>query len=251
MKRQNEILKITNLFYQYPCGRKVLEDLNETIFSEERIGIVGPNGAGKTTLFLTIAGIKKPISGEIILFNKPVKKGEFRPELGMVFQNQDDQLFCPSVYDDIAFGPQNMGLSDKEVGERVNKSLDILDIKSLENRPPHQLSGGEKRLVALAGVLAMEPKLVIYDEPTSNLDVRYRRKLINFLRATDQEAMLIASHDLEFILETCNRVIVLDNGTIIETGKPAEILSNKELMEKHGLEVPYSLGSSLGSGFTL
>ncbi|KJS82660.1 MAG: hypothetical protein JM58_14415 [Peptococcaceae bacterium BICA1-8] len=241
MKRQNEILKIANLFYQYPCGRKVLENLNETVFSGERIGIVGPNGAGKTTLFLTIAGIKKPISGEIILFNKAVKQGEFRPELGMVFQNQDDQLFCPSVYDDIAFGPKNMGLSDKEVEERVKKSLAILDIKFLEDRPPHQLSGGEKRLVALAGVLAMEPKLVIYDEPTSNLDVRYRRKLINFLRETQQEAMLIASHDLEFILETCNRIIVLDNGTIIETGKPSEILANKELMEKHGLEVPYSL----------
>ena len=209
MKRQNEILKIANLFYQYPCGRKVLENINKTVSSGERIGIVGPNGAGKTTLFLTIAGIKKPISGEIILFNKPVKQGEFRPELGMVFQNQDDQLFCPSVYDDIAFGPKNMGLSDKEVEGRVNKSLAILDIKSLEDRPPHQLSGGEKRLVALAGVLAMEPKLVIYDEPTSNLDVRYRRKLINFLKETQQEAMLIASHDLEFILETCNREIIM------------------------------------------
>jgi len=241
MELQNEILKISNLFFQYPCGRKVLENLNETIFSGERVGIVGPNGAGKTTLFLAIAGIKKPGRGEIILFNKAVKKGEFRPELGMVFQNQDDQLFCPSVFEDIAFGPKNMGLSDEKVEEKVNKSLEILGIKSLETRPPHQLSGGEKRLVALAGVLAMEPRLVIYDEPTSNLDLRYRRKFINFLKETQQDAMLIASHDLEFILETCNRVIILDNGKIIETGKPTEILANRELIEEHGLEVPYSL----------
>ncbi|MFZ5942587.1 MAG: energy-coupling factor ABC transporter ATP-binding protein [Bacillota bacterium] len=241
MKLQKEVLRILQLNFQYPCGRKVLESLDETIISGERVGLVGPNGAGKTTLFLILAGIIKPTAGEVLLFNKTVKQGEFRPELGMVFQNQDDQLFCPSVYDDIAFGPQNMGLSDEEVKKRVDDSLEIMGIKSLGNRPPHELSGGEKRLVSLAGVLAMEPRLVIYDEPTSNLDLRYRRKLINFLKDAKQEAMLIASHDLEFILETCNRVIVLDNGKIIKTGNPKEVLADKDLAANHGLEVPHSL----------
>ncbi|MCF8011499.1 MAG: energy-coupling factor ABC transporter ATP-binding protein [Clostridiales bacterium] len=243
MMQKEPVLKIAGLSFVYPDGRQIFNNFSLTVQSGERVGIIGPNGTGKTTMFLLISGVKKAARGEIKLFDKPVVPGKFRPEVGMVFQNQDDQIFCPSVWDDIAFGPNNMGLSKEEINKRVNEVLDSLEIKSLSERPPHNLSGGEKRLVTLAGVLAMYPRLVIYDEPTSNLDIRYRRRLINFLKSTTQEAMLIASHDLDFIMEACNRVILLHNGNLIADGKPVDIFSNKKLMEDHDLEQPYSISS--------
>lgn len=235
------VLDIADLSFYYPGRPPVLEKINLQVWPGQRVGIIGPNGAGKTTFFMLNCGVIKPSSGRILLYDKPVKTGEFRSELGMIFQNQDDQLFCPSVKDDVAFGPTNMGLSKREVEARVQEALATIGIEELAERPPHQLSGGEKRLVALAGVLAMRPRLVIYDEPTSNLDLRYRRRLINILNASTQDAMLIASHDLEFILEVCNRVILLDNGSVIADGNPWEIMGDAELMHNHGLEKPHSL----------
>ncbi|RKD28790.1 energy-coupling factor ABC transporter ATP-binding protein [Thermohalobacter berrensis] len=235
------VLKVSQISFGYNRNEKIINNLSLEIYSGERVGIIGPNGTGKTTLFLLISGVKKPSSGEIILYDKKVKVGKFNPNIGMVFQNTDDQLFCPTVWEDVAFGPTNMGLSREEVKKRVNNSLKILGIEKLKDKAPHHLSGGEKRLAAIAGVLAMESKLVIYDEPTSNLDIRYRRKLINFINSSKQDAMLISSHDLEFILEVCNRVILLDEGRIVADGKPKEILGDENLMEAHGLEKPHSL----------
>lgn len=239
-----KILEIINISYQLSDTRRILNNISLEVNEGDRVGFIGPNGAGKTTLFLTIAGVNKLSSGEIKLSNRPVVAGEFRPEIGMVFQNQDDQLFCPSVKDDIAFGPVNMGLTKEEVEQRVDYTVKLLGIEGLVNRLPHQLSGGEKRLVAIAGIIAMKSQLIIYDEPTSNLDMRYRRRLIELIKSSSSyKGLLVASHDLEFILEVCNRVVLIDDGIVIDDGKPSEILGNEELLLAHGLEQPHSLSS--------
>lgn len=238
----DQILKISNLCFSYKEGDLILDGLSLEVFRADKIGILGPNGAGKTSLFLLIAGVEKPGGGEIYLQEKKVVPGTFNPELGLVFQDSDDQVFNYSVFDDIAFGPRNMGLPRAEINRRVNEALAVLGIQHLARRAPQQLSGGEKRLVAIAGgILAMQAGLAIYDEPTSNLDLRYRRRLINFIKAHKQEAALIASHDLEFVLETCNRVVILDQGRIAADGRPQDIMGDPLLMEQFGLEVPHSL----------
>jgi cobalt/nickel transport system ATP-binding protein len=241
MHNKETVMEMKDVSFWYNKNKSILKNIDLKIFQGDRVGIIGPNGTGKTTMFFLMSGIEKPKYGEVILFDKRIICGNFRSELGMVFQNTDDQIFNPSVLEDIAFGPRNMGLSKSMIDQRVNYALEILDINKLKNRPPHQLSGGEKRLVAIAGILAMQCKFVIYDEPTSNLDMRYRRKVINFINESNQKAIVIASHDLEFVLEVCNRVIILDGGTIIADGDPKDILSNEGLMKEHSLEVPYSL----------
>jgi len=244
MIKPKKILEINNLSYQISETHKVLDNISLEVHEGDRIGFIGPNGTGKTTLFLSVAGVNVLSAGSIILFDRLVAAGEFRPELGMVFQNQDDQIFCPSVKDDIAFGLINMGLTKEEVKQRVDFTVKLLGIEGLVDRLPHQLSGGEKRLVAIAGIIAMNPQLIIYDEPTSNLDMRYRRRLIELIKSSSSsKGLLVASHDLEFVLEVCNRVVLIDEGRIIADGKPKEILSNEELLLAHGLESPYSLHS--------
>jgi len=237
---KDPVLAVSGLSFSYLDKPDVVQGVSLEVWTGERVGFVGPNGAGKTTFFLLACGVLKPDAGEILLFGRPVMPGTFRPEVGMVFQNPDDQLFCPSVRDDVAFGPLNMGLPKGEVEARIKEALSITGVLELAARPPHHLSDGEKRLVSIAGVLAMRPRLVVYDEPTSNLDIRYRRRLIRFLRAS-KEAMLIASHDLEFILEVCSRVVLIDEGRIVTNGRPREVLGDMELMEAHGLERPHSL----------
>ncbi len=231
---------IDELCFSYPDKADVLQNINLRIHPGDRIGLIGSNGAGKTSLFLSICGILKPISGQITLLNSPVIPGEFRPEIGLVFQNPNDQLFSASVWDDVAFGPQNMGLSGSELSDRVRTALDLTGVRDLETRPPHHLSGGQKRMVAIATVLAMQPQIILYDEPSANLDLRARRRLIHFLQAS-QETLLISSHDLELILEVCDRVILMDEGRIITTGSPDIVMADAPLMEAHGLEKPHSL----------
>lgn len=233
-------LEVTKLGFSYPDKADVLRDINLEIQSGEKVGLIGPNGAGKTTLFLSICGVLKPSCGDISVLGKPVKSGDFYPEIGMVFQNPDDQLFCPSVRDDVAFGPQNMGLSKSEIEARVSKALLAVGCKELAERPPHHLSGGEKRMVSIAGVLAMQPDLVIYDEPSANLGMRSRRRVIKLLQNSTQ-TILISSHDLELILEVCDRVVMLDNGQIVADGDPRQIMEDEKLMETHGQEKPHSL----------
>ncbi|NJN97322.1 MAG: ABC transporter ATP-binding protein [Anaerolineales bacterium] len=233
-------LEVSGLSFSYPDKPGILKNINLTIKPHERVGLIGPNGAGKTTFFMSVCGVQKAEAGQINLFGRPMKPGDFRPEIGMVFQISDDQLFSPSVRDDVAFGPYNLGLSPAEVATRVDEALTTTGVIALADRPPHHLSGGEKRMVSIAGVLAMRPQLIIYDEPSANLDIRSRRRLIKFLQASTQ-AFILSSHDLELILEVCERVILLDEGQIIADGPPREIMSRAELMEAHGLERPHSL----------
>jgi cobalt/nickel transport system ATP-binding protein len=233
-------LSVSGLIFSYANTRAVLRDINLTIHEGERVGLIGPNGAGKTTFFLLACGVLKADSGVIKLFGESLATGQFHPQIGMVFQNSDDQLFSPSVWDDIAFGPQNLALSKEEVADRVKQALETTGVLALAERAPHHLSGGEKRMVSIAGVLAMQPKLIIYDEPSASLDIRSRRRLIRFLQES-HETLLVASHDLELILEVCERVVLLDEGKVVADGRSKEIMSDVNLMEAHGLEKPHSL----------
>ncbi|WP_244532943.1 ABC transporter ATP-binding protein [Geitlerinema sp. PCC 9228] len=217
-----------------------MEHVDLQVKPGERLGAIGPNGAGKTTFFLLLCGVMKPTTGDISLFGKPVSVGEFRPDVGLVFQNPNDQLFSASVWDDVAFAPENMGLSPQEVENRVRQALSLTGVESLIHRPPHHLSGGQKRMVAIASILSMQPRLIVYDEPSANLDLRARRRLIRFLQAS-QETFIVSSHDLELVLEVCDRTILLDEGRVIADGKTKTIMGNRDLMENHGLEVPHSL----------
>ena len=238
-----EVIKTTNLNYTYPGQKPTLDGVNMTINTGEKVGLVGPNGAGKTTLFLLITGILQPNAGQLVVFDQPVIPNTFNPKVGMVFQHTADQLINPTVREDIAFGPHNMGLDEEEVNRRIKDSADLAGIQHLLDRPPHHLSAGEQRLVALCGILAMEPCLLIMDEPTSDLDIRYRRRLIKILEGMQDKTLFIASHDLEFILETCSRVILLEGGVVCADGSPKEVMADGSLMEKHSLEVPHSLMS--------
>ena len=233
-------LSISGLSFSYPGGPHALENVCLEVARGERVGIIGPNGAGKTTLFLLICGILEKSGGTITVLGKPPANRHFRPDVGLVFQNPDDQLFCPSVKDDVAFGLRNMGLPKDEVEARATQALWTVGCLDLAGRPVHHLSEGEKRMISIAVVLAMHPELVLYDEPSASLDIRSRRRLIRLLQ-TSNKTMLIAAHDLELILEVCNRVILVDNGSVIADGAPREIMGNNELMEAHGQEKPHSL----------
>ena len=234
------VLTVSRLCFSYADKPDVLKSIDLEVMAGERVGLIGPNGAGKTTLFLVICGVLKPAVGDISLLGKPVVSGKFNPEVALVFQNPDDQLFCPSVKDDVAFGPQNMGLSKEEIEARVAEALSTVGGSKLAERPAHHLSEGEKRIISIAGVLAMRPKLIIYDEPSANLDIRSRRRLIRLLQSSP-ETIMIAAHDLELVLEVCDRVVLIDDGSIVADGNPHEIMGNVQLMEAHGQEKPHSL----------
>ncbi|MEL7141946.1 MAG: ABC transporter ATP-binding protein [Cyanobacteria bacterium J06573_11] len=236
----NHALETHHLTFQYANCAPVLRDVSLTVQKGQRVGIIGHNGCGKTTLFMLLCGVLTPTAGAVNLLGKPVEPGQFRPEVGMLFQDPDDQLFSPSVRDDIAFGPQNMGADPAVVAAHVNRALKMTGMEPLADRTPHHLSGGEKQMVAIAGLLAMQPSVVMYDEPTASLDLRTRRRLIGFLQKSS-ETLLISSHDLEFILEVCDRVLLIDKGQIIADGDPLDIMGDQALMETHGLEKPHSL----------
>nr|WP_240966556.1 energy-coupling factor ABC transporter ATP-binding protein [Nodosilinea sp. P-1105] len=238
--QETEAIATRSISFAYPDRPDVLCDISLEIRQGERVGIIGHNGCGKTTLFMLLCGVLTPASGDIILFGEPLKPGQFRPEVGLLFQDPDDQLFSASVWDDIAFGPQNMGFSPEEVAVRVAEAAEMAGVTHLLDRLPHHLSGGEKQMVAIAGLLAMTPKILLYDEPTANLDLRTRRRLIHFLQ-TASETLLISSHDLEFVLEVCDRVVLIDDGRIVADGCPQVVMGDQTLMEAHGLEKPHSL----------
>lgn len=233
-------LTLNSLHFAYPGRPPALNGVSLTIHQGERVGVIGPNGAGKTSLFLSICGVLKPDSGTVTAYGTPVNSGKYHPSVGLVFQNSDDQLFSPTVREDIAFGPVNLGLDEAAVNERVETALKLTGTAHLAERAPHHLSGGEKRMVSIASVLAMEPGLVLYDEPDANLDMRSRRRLIEFLQFAPH-TLVVASHDLEMVLEVCERVILLDGGQIIVDGDPKSIMADADLMLAHGLEKPHSL----------
>jgi len=233
-------VEVNQLWTAYPGHPPVLQGLDLRVEVGQHLGVIGPNGAGKTTLFLTLCGLLPPCSGQVSLFGQPLRPGQFRPEVGLVFQDPNDQLFAPSVAEDVAFGLRNLARPEAEIAAAVREALHLTGTLHLADRPPHHLSGGEKRMVAIAGILAMKPQLVLYDEPTANLDLRARRRLMVFLQQA-AHTFLLASHDLELILEVCDQVILLDQGRIWAQGSPAHLMGQADLMEAHGLEVPPSL----------
>lgn len=221
-----------------------LDGLSFQVAPGESIGLVGPNGAGKTTLFLCLSGVLHRQSGRLLVAGLDPGESSQRRTLparvGIVFQDSDDQLFSPTVFEDVAFGPLNLGLSADEVRQRVTEAIKRVGLAGFEQRTPLHLSGGEKRRAALAGVLAMRPEVLLLDEPSTHLDPRGRRELIQLIHCLPV-TKIIAAHDLEFILETCTRAIVLDAGRVCADGPARTLLADAELMAAHGLEVPHSL----------
>lgn len=237
------VVWVEHLSHAYRPSGWVLEDISFQVQAGECVAVVGPNGAGKTTLFLRLAGLLSGEQGHINVCGfdpaDPRQHAQLPRVLGMVFQNPEDQLFAPSVLEDVAFGPLNLGLPPDEARERALTALASVGFPADKiHTPPFQLSGGDKRRVALAGVLAMQPKVWLLDEPTAFLDPRGRRGLLALLR-TLPGAKLIATHDLDFVLELCSRVLLLDSGRLIADGSIEEIFGDAELLERHGLEVPY------------
>lgn len=240
-------LELENLSTAWPGHPPVLTGISVCLRAGERVALVGPNGAGKTTLFHTIAGVLPAWDGAVRMLGQTVTSGQFRPEIALVFQQAEDQLFCPTLIEDVAFGARNLGLPDCEVQARVAQALKDCGLAGLDHRPVHQLSGGEKRRACIAGALVMRPELMLLDEPSAALDIRQRRRLIALLAGMDQ-AMLIASHDLELVLELCHRVILIDQGRICADGPARQVLGNAALMAAHGQEVPHSLTPHHDSG---
>jgi cobalt/nickel transport system ATP-binding protein len=237
-------IEIRQLDYTYPQGPKALQGISLSAAAGERIGLIGPNGAGKTTLFLCLCGVLRPRAELLHVCGLDPRDAAQRRRLpshvGIVFQNPDDQLFNTTVFDDVAFGPLNLELPAEEVRSRVSDALARVGMSGQEQRVPFHLSGGEKRRVALAGVLAMQPEVLLLDEPTMFLDPRGRRDFIALLGEVGG-TQVIASHDLEMILQTCGRVVLLDGGRLIADGPPHDLLADPAIMEAHGLEVPHSL----------
>ncbi len=236
-------LDIRGWVYTYPDGTPAMRGVDLLVLPGEAVGLVGPNGAGKSTLGLALAGFLEAQAGAASVFGVAVERRSIRAvrsRLGLVFQNPDDQLFMPTLFDDVAFGPLSMGLPEDEVRRRVREILSRLSLEGLEGKFPGHLSGGQKRSAALATVLAMRPDVIFLDEPTSNLDPEGRRNLINQLQGLPQ-TRIVTSHDLELVLDLCPRVVVMDGGRIVADGASLEILADGGLMSRHRLEVPYSL----------
>jgi len=237
------ILEVRDLHFTYPDGHEGVKNISFAIHPGESLGIIGANGAGKSTLLMLLMGIYFPDRGNVLVGDIEVTKQTLsiiRQRLGMVFQDPDDQLFMMTVYDDVAFGPRNYQLDEKEVESRVDRALELVGISHLKDRAPYKLSGGEKRAAAIASVLSMEPEVLIMDEPSSALDPQSRRRLIHLLNSLNQ-TKIITSHDLDLVLETCSRVVVLNQGEIVADGLTSEILTNGELLDSCGLEIPLSL----------
>lgn len=238
-------LEITQLNYAYPDGTKALHDISFRVLPGECVALLGPNGSGKSTLLLHLNGLlPSKFSGEAVrVFGEavcPANLPDIRRQVGLVFQDPDDQLFCPTVAEDVAFGPQQLELSAEAVQQRVKFQLEQVGLAGFENRLTHHLSHGEKRRACLAGVLACEPLILVLDEPTSDLDPRGRRGFKSLLR-TMPATKIIATHDLEMAVELCSRAIILDQGRIVADGRTVELLADETLMLKHGLERPHIL----------
>lgn len=232
-------IEVKALSYWYPDGTRALEDVSLTVYRGECLGVIGPNGAGKTTLLLHLNGVLQG-TGEIRVFGTPVDRTTLRTvrqQVGLVFQDPDDQLFMPTVFDDVAFGPVNMGCAMDEVMQRVARALSFVGMTGCERKPAHHLSFGEKKRVSIATVLAMDPQVLVLDEPTSSLDPRARRNLIRLLKCLSL-TRVIATHDIHLVAELCGRCLVLDGGRVAACGPTHELLTDKTLLEAHGLEVP-------------
>ena len=234
-------LALEGVIYEYPDGHRALNGVDMAIERGERVALLGPNGAGKTTLVLHLNGILQPSAGTVTAGGLPVAQPhlrEVRRRVGLLFQDPDDQLFMPTVAEDVAFGPANLGLRGEELELRVKQALEAVGMGEAADRPPHHLSFGQRRRVAVATVLAMEPEILVLDEPSSNLDPAGRRELAEILKSLDL-TMLMVTHDLPFALQLCPRSIVLDDGAVVADGPTRELLADEELLRRHRLELPY------------
>lgn len=232
-------VSIRSLSFAYPDGQVALRDVSLTVGRGEKMALVGPNGAGKSTLLLHLNGILRG-SGRVEVLGQPVQDGRLgsvRAQVGFVFQNPDDQLFSPTVFEDVAFGPLYMGLPREEIQERVRRALEQVGMEAFEERMPHHLSLGERKRVAIATVLAMDPEILALDEPSMGLDPRARRGLITLLRELPQ-TMVVATHDMPLVRDLLPWTVILDQGRVAAEGPTQEILADRELLEQRGLELP-------------
>ncbi|MBW2192891.1 MAG: ABC transporter ATP-binding protein [Deltaproteobacteria bacterium] len=239
----HHIIEAKDLNYAYPDGTSGIEDVSFLITHGESVAVVGPNGAGKSTLLLHLNGYLIPTRGTLRIGDYPLTKKNLkavRRSVGMVFQDPDDQLFMPTVFDDVAFGPLNLGLPLEEVEERVMRALETVGTPHLKDRPPYKLSGGEKRSVAIASVLSMSPDILVMDEPTADLDPRARRQLIDLLQ-TFEHTKVIATHDLDMAVDVCERTIVICEGRVTADGSTLALLQDEALLSRSGLEKPLKM----------
>jgi len=236
-----QYLNVDNLSFEYPDGFKALENINLSLSKGERLAVLGPNGAGKTTFILHLNGILGDLNGQITLNNVDFSEeniSKIRKSVGLVFQDPDDQLFMPTVLEDVMFGPKNFGFSDELVKKNSINALEQVKMLQFKDKPPHHLSFGQKRKVAIASVLASEPELLVLDEPSSNLDPASRRELIDILKNLDVSIILV-THDLPMALEICNRSVILNNGKITADDDTYKILKNEKIMSDNRLELPF------------
>jgi cobalt/nickel transport system ATP-binding protein len=236
------IIEINDLCYSYSDGTEALKGISFHVEVGERVALVGPNGAGKSTLLLALGGFLKH-SGSIKIDGLELNKKnirKIRPKIGCCLQNPDDQLFMPTVFEDVAFGPLNMNLSAEQIEKRVNHALEMVGLSDMSEKPPHHLSGGQKRAASIATVLSMYPRIITLDEPDSSLDPRNRKNLIKILLKLEQ-TLIIATCNMSFAATVCDRAAVIDDGQLIDQGPCRDILADQNLMETHGLEVPPEL----------
>ena len=236
------MIEFKSVSFQYEKNIPIIKDLSFSINDGETVGLIGANGAGKSTIMKILLGLL-PHEGIVTVDSLEVSKknfSEIRRKLGFVLQDSDNQMFMPTVYEDMMFAPRNYGLSKEEAEKRVDTVLNQLGLADLKHRYNHKISGGEKRMAAIATILAMEPEVILMDEPSTALDPVNRRTIINIINRLPQ-TKLIASHDLDMILETCNRVILLNHGSIVADGKTILILKDRKLLEDNRMELPFCL----------
>jgi cobalt/nickel transport system ATP-binding protein len=242
-------LLVDGLAYAYPDGHQALFGVDLRIGRGERVALLGPNGAGKTTLVLHLNGILTAGRGRVSVAGLPVAKEnlrEIRRRVGLVFQDPDDQLFMPTVRDDVAFGPANLGIRGAELDARVDRALAQVGLADLADRPPFHLSFGQRRRAAVATVLAMEPEILVLDEPSSNLDPASRRELAEVLDGLDVTVLMV-THDLPYALQLCPRAVILSGGVIAADGRTRDLLADPDLLATHRLELPYGFSVPAGS----
>ena len=234
-------IEIAHLHYAYPDGTEALRGVELTVEPGEKVALVGPNGAGKSTLLLHLNGILGGGHGSVTIDGttvEPATAKRIRAAVGLVFQDPDDQLFSPTVREDVAFGPIHMGVPEADIHHRVERALSAVGMSGYERRVPHHLSLGQRKRVSVATVLSMDPSLLVFDEPTAGLDPRGRRELMAVM-ASRPETLLVSTHDLAMVAETLPRTVILDEGVVVADGPTAELLEDGSLLEAHGLERPF------------